>query len=197
MSAAEIAPVGADGQDRAISTLVSAFTHDPVERWLFPELEQYLAHFPGFVEAFGGEGFAEQTAWGFIDLSAVAVWFKPGAEPDGDRIVDALSKTVSPEKLEDAFEMLEQMDAAHPDFDHWYLPWLGVEQPRQGRGLGAQLLVHCLSIVDETGLSAYLETPNPRTIPFYEAHGFEVTARAQAGECPPVTMMLRAARSGR
>jgi hypothetical protein len=41
---------------------------------------------------------------------------------------------------------------------------------------------------------AFLETPNPRTIPFYERHGFEVTSVAQAGACPPVTSMLRAAR---
>lgn len=38
------------------------------------------------------------------------------------------------------------------------------------------------------------ETPNPRSLPFYERQGFEVTGKAQAGVCPPITFMLRAAR---
>ena len=50
----------------------------------------------------------------------------------------------------------------------------------------------CLSIVDASHLPAYLETPNPRTIPFYERHGFEVVGEARAGACPPVAFMARA-----
>lgn len=53
---------------------------------------------------------------------------------------------------------------------------------------------HCLGIVDASRRPAYLETPNPRTVPFYERHGFEVVGVAQAGACPPVTFMSRPAR---
>jgi hypothetical protein len=42
-------------------------------------------------------------------------------------------------------------------------------------------------------MAAYLETPNPRTVPFYERQGFEVTGEAAAGSCPPVTTMVRPA----
>ena len=48
----------------------------------------------------------------------------------------------------------------------------------------------CLRVVDESHLPAYRETPNPRTISFYERHGFEVIGDAQAGACPPVVFML-------
>ena len=194
MSASGVTPVQESDRARAISTLVSAFTDDPVERWLYPGLERYLTHFPDFVVAFGGEAFAQQTVWALSDFSAVAVWFQPGAEPNADKIVGVLSETVSPEKHDDTFALLEQMDAAHPTYPHWYLPWLGVELGAQGRGAGGRLLRHCLNTVDESGLPAFLETPNPRTVPFYERHGFEVTARAQAGPCPPMTLMLRAPR---
>jgi ribosomal protein S18 acetylase RimI-like enzyme len=194
MVAIGVAPVQESDQVRAISTIVSAFTDDPVERWLYPELEQYLTHFADFVAAFGGEAFSDQTVWGPTDLSAVAVWLQPGAEPDADKIVSVLSGTVSTTKQDDTFAVLEQMDEAHPTYPHWYLPWLGVKRGLQGKGLGRQLLRHCLSMVDESRLPAYLETPNPRTVPFYETHGFEVTAQAQAGGCPPMTLMLRAAR---
>jgi hypothetical protein len=53
---------------------------------------------------------------------------------------------------------------------------------------------NCLEIVDESGLPAYLETPNPRTVPLYERAGFSVTAVAQAGRCPPITLMQRPGR---
>jgi RimJ/RimL family protein N-acetyltransferase len=39
-----------------------------------------------------------------------------------------------------------------------------------------------------------MDHPNPRTIAFYKRLGFEVTGEAQAGTCPPITSMLRAAR---
>jgi GNAT superfamily N-acetyltransferase len=86
------------------------------------------------------------------------------------------------------------MDDGHPRFAHWYLPWLGVRAERQGTGLGARLLSEGLTRVDADHIPAFLETPNPRTVPFYERHGFEIVGVAQAGTCPPITLMLRPAR---
>jgi ribosomal protein S18 acetylase RimI-like enzyme len=175
----------------AIATIVAAFADDPVERWLYPQEAEYLEHFPRFVEAFAGAG----TVSAVEDFAAVAVWLPPGAEPDGDAIGAVYTATVDPAKHDDVFAVAGQMDDAHPRFAHWYLPWLAVRPERQGAGLGAALLREGLARVDADGLPAYLETPNPRTIPLYERHGFAVTAVAQAGECPPVTCMLRTART--
>jgi GNAT superfamily N-acetyltransferase len=194
MPGVSFAPVDEADQARVIATLVSAFLEDPVERWLFPEAQEYLAHFPEFVAAFGGRAFEQQTVWRLGDFDAVALWIPPGSEPDADAIVDVLSQNVAAERHEDTFSVLEQMDAAHPRNPHWYLPWLGVDRMHQGTGLGGQLLGQCLDVVDADHLPAFLETPNPRTIPFYERHGFAVTSTAQAGTCPPVTSMLRAQR---
>ena len=175
----------------AVATIVVAFADDPVERWLYPEEAVYLAHFPRFVTAFAGVAVVSAVE----DCAAVAMWLPPGSEPDGDAIGAVFTETVDPAKHEDTFAVAEQMDAAHPRFPHWYLPWLAVRPERQGAGLGAALLREGLERVDADGLPAYLETPNPRTIPLYERHGFAVTAVAQAGECPPVTCMLRTART--
>ena len=111
--------------------------------------------------------------------------------PDGDAIGDVLTETVSPDKHDDTFAVLGQMDAAHPTYPHWYLPWFGVDPLSQGMGLGGRLLTDCLEIVDTDRLPTYLETPNPRNISFYRRHGFEVTGVARAGDCPPITFMLR------
>jgi ribosomal protein S18 acetylase RimI-like enzyme len=189
-----VAPVGESDRAGALATLVSAFTGDPVMRWLYPQLQQYLTDFRLLLEAFGGKAFDEGTAWGLGELSAVALWIPPGTEPDADDVVDVFTDTVAPAQHEDLFAVLDQMDASHPKDLHWYLPWFGVDAALQGRGLGSELMVSCLEVVDADRLPAYLETPNPRNIPFYERHGFEVTGVARAGACPPVAFMRRAAR---
>jgi GNAT superfamily N-acetyltransferase len=185
------AQVPPSGHAKAVATIVSAFADDPVERWLWPGDDDYAAHFPAFVEAFAGPAFERRTAWMLGDFSAIALWLAPGAEPDGESIVTVLSETVAAARHEDTFAVLQQMEDNHPTTPHWYLPWLAVEHALQGTGLGSALLEQCLSHVDGSGLPAYLETPNPLTIPLYERHGFKVTAVAQAGQCPPITQMLR------
>jgi GNAT superfamily N-acetyltransferase len=194
MSADDFAPISPDDCAMAYATLVLAFIADPAERWLYPDAHEYLTHFPRFLAAFGGRAFDEKTAWRFRDFSSVALWLPPRAEPDGDAIVAVLTESVAIDKHEDLFSTLEQMDATHPTYPHWYLPWFGVDPALQGHGVGSVLMTRCLAIVDEDHLPAYLESPNPRNISFYERHGFEVVARTQAGDAPVITMMLRAAR---
>jgi GNAT superfamily N-acetyltransferase len=193
VSSLKIEPVAKIDQPRVIASLVSAFIADPVERWLYPGPFTYLTEFPAFVAAFGGVAFEKGTVWSLDGFAAVAMWLPPGAEADGDAIVAALSESVSAEKHADTFAVLEQMDAVHPAEPYWYLPWLGVDCVHQGAGLGSELLQQCLARVDADHSPAFLETPNPRTVPFYERHGFRVASVSQAGACPPVTSMLRPA----
>jgi GNAT superfamily N-acetyltransferase len=190
----DFAVVEAAEQSRAIRTLVSAFEDDPVERWLYPDQAQYRRHFPAFIAAFGGAALSDQTVWRLGDFDAVAFWFGPGREPDGEAVVQVLVETTSDDRHADSFATLEQMAEGHPTEPHWYLPWFGVDRELHGRGLGTHLMRRCLEIVDASGFPAYLETPNPRTVPFYERAGFSVTSVAQAGACPPITLMQRARR---
>jgi ribosomal protein S18 acetylase RimI-like enzyme len=194
MMAMAFVPVRDPERQRALDVLVTAFISDPVIRWMYPEAHRYLTHFPSFLMAFGGKAFTANTVWRLGEFSAVALWFRPHIEPDGDAVVAVMTETVAPEQHEDILAVLGQMDGAHPQFLHWYLPWFGVDGGQQGKGLGGELMRQCLAIVDEDHLPAYLESPNPRNISFYERHGFEVTTVSQAGGCPPVYSMLRAAR---
>jgi ribosomal protein S18 acetylase RimI-like enzyme len=178
----------------SIATITSAFARDPVERWLYPDEDQYQQHFPPFAAALGAKAFEEGTAWTLTEGHAVALWLPPGTDPDVESIVDLLAASLAPDKHEATFEVLGQMAAAHPPQPHWYLPWLAVEAGGQAQGLGGRLLSTCLAAVDATHQPAYLETPNLRTLAFYRRHGFEVTGHAQAGSCPPLTLMVRTAR---
>ncbi|MEO5985509.1 MAG: GNAT family N-acetyltransferase [Candidatus Limnocylindria bacterium] len=178
-------------EQRAVDVLVTAFTADPVIRWLYPDATGYLTHFPAFLRAFGGKAFTSRTVWRLGEFEAVALWFPPHVEPDGGALIAEITQSVSPDRHVDIFGVLDQMDAAHPTIPHWYLPWFGVDAARQNKGIGSELLRNCLLVVDQDHLPAYLETPNPRNLPFYARHGFEKTGVSQAGACPPVYSMLR------
>ncbi len=193
MVAPQILPVRKSERDKALDTLVVAFAADPVERWLYPEAHDYLTQFPAFLSAFGGDAFAEETVWRLGAFAGVALWLPPHLDLDGDAIVTVLTDTVSPDKHDDTLAVLGQMDEAHPKFPHWYLPWFGVDAAVQGRGIGGELMKHCLRFVDEDHLPAYLDSTNPRNVSFYERHGFVVMGEAKAGACPPIISMLRPA----
>ena len=54
----EFASVSETERERAIGTLVLAFTADPFVRWIYPEASQYLSRFPESLQAFGGAAFS-------------------------------------------------------------------------------------------------------------------------------------------
>jgi len=181
-------------REHAISALVLAFIRDPVMRWMYPEPKAYLRHFPGFARAFGGPAFGSGTAWAGEDYGGASLWFPKNVAPDGAAIEKILFATIAESKHETMREILEKMEAYHPEEPHWYLAIVGVDAAHQGRGLGAKLLQCALERCDEEGLIGYLESSNPANISLYERHGFEVVGEIRCGEAPPVFPMLRAAR---
>lgn len=58
----------------------------------------------------------------------------------------------------------------------WRLTGLAVEPAEQGCGIGSALLRAGIERADEDGLAVGLVTDNPRNLPFYGRHGFEVAA---------------------
>ena len=83
---APIAVLPASDQERAIATVVLAFSTDPMARWVWPDPQQYLASAPDFARAFGGRAFAQGTAHCVADYLGVALWLSPGIQPDEDAL---------------------------------------------------------------------------------------------------------------
>lgn len=83
---------------RAISTVVSSFSSDPVNRWLYPEPDASLRHFPNFVEHLGGGAFASGGAYHADAFVGAAMWLPPGGYPD-DRELEALFAASLSERL--------------------------------------------------------------------------------------------------
>jgi ribosomal protein S18 acetylase RimI-like enzyme len=177
--------------ERVFSVLTLAFAADPPNRWMYPEPALYLRHFPVFARALGGAALPLGTALVNQDYSAVALWLAPGAAPDEQALAKWIEECVASERKSDLAGVIDQMAGYHPDEPHWYLPFIGVDPARQGRGLGSALLQPVLAECDATHLPAYLESSNPRNQPFYERHGFQAVGEIRVGECPPVVPMLR------
>lgn len=178
-------------EDQAIATLTTAFANDPVVRWVFPEAQSYVTYWPPFVKAFGGAAFAQGTADSIQGCGGVALWLGPKVGPDEEGMGAVLEEAVAETERDEVFAVLAQMGEFHPTEPHWYLPLIGVDLPKLGRGYGSTLLSHALRRVDQDGLPAYLEATSPLNRALYARHRFEDMGVIQVGGSPPMWPMLR------
>jgi GNAT superfamily N-acetyltransferase len=181
----------APDEDRAIATITMAFTNDPIARWFFRDASVYLTYCPGFVRAFGGSAFAEGSADSIDDSGGVALWLPPGVAPDEETMGALVAEGVPAADQDEVFGFMGQMDEFHPTEPHWYLPLIGVDVIKRGRGYGSALLRHALERCDRDHLPAYLDATSPLSKPLYERHGFEELGVIQAGSSPPMWPMQR------
>jgi GNAT superfamily N-acetyltransferase len=179
---------------RAVSVQVTAFSADPIMRWLWPEPREYLRHFPDLVHGFGGGAFAHGAAHVADAFLGGTLWLSPGVTPDEEALERLTNETIPEPARSEVLSILEQMGAAHPKEPHWHLAFIGVDPAHQGRGIGAALLRSTLARVDEQHLAAYRESSNPANVSFYRRHGFDVIREIRVGGSPPVIPMLRVPR---
>ena len=173
---------------------VLAFAADPVIRWLWPEADGYLRHFPELVHAFGGRAFDHGTAHVTADFRGGALWLPPGVGPDDEGLEAIARERVEESIRSELFAIFEQMAESVPAEPHWHLAFIGVDPFWLGNGVGAALLEYALDRIDAQGGQAYLESTNPRNLTLYQRHGFEVVREIRVGGAPPMFPMLRAAR---
>ena len=182
---------GSSVEASIIDVLVRAFSADPVAQWIWPDPQQYQMNFPSFVKAFGGEAFAHGSAYYVDGYAAAALWLPPVVLPDEDMLSSIFQRSVSEQFQTDVFTVFEQMGRYHPSEPHWYLPLMGVDPLKQGKGFGSTLMQHALVQCDRESKLAYLESSSPRSVPFYKRHGFELLGTIQLGNSPPIFPMLR------
>ena len=171
--------------------LTEAFTGDPLMAWLFPDPDTHvdcLATWWGFLTENRPDG---AELWITSDGGSGALWYAPdfdagaadesrpatldeSAEEAPDPFIEMVAGLVG-DRLPIVVEMFLRLRAAHPEELHWYLPAVGTRPACQGQGSGGALLAPVLARCDQQGLPAYLESSNPRNVPFYLRLGFEVT----------------------
>ena len=177
-------------RDAVNAILTLAFSGDPASRWTWPDPKAYLEAFPHFAAAFGGAAFGKGSALR-VGSAGAALWLPPGTGPDEAALNALMQRTADPATAVDGPKLMQQMASYHPREPHWYLPLLGVDPAQQNRGVGGALLQYVTDRCDRDGVLAYLDSSNPRNIPLYERHGFEIVGHAQSGQSPVITPMLR------
>jgi len=178
-------------EEAAIHTIMLAFAADPMARWCWPDPHAYVSTMPAFTRAFAGAGFGRGGAFYTEGHAGAALWLPPGTSPDDERMAELMEHAIPRPILSEALAVMEQMAACHPDDPHWYLPLIGVDPAHQNKGHGDALMRHVLEGCDAEHAAAYLESSNPRNIPFYRRHGFEPLTTIQVGSSPPIVPMLR------
>jgi len=173
--------------------LTRAFADDPIEGWCLA-CDDLL----GLLELEFGQVASQLAPKGWLwvtnDLSGVDAWLPPGSAYD-EAAIDAVVNPVlakhggQPLRLARFWEWVEEH---RPPAPHWYVDILAVDPDRQGSGAGRLLLTHGLARADALGQPSFLVTGNPRTVPWYQRHGFAVLSEEEAPEGGPrVWFMLR------
>jgi GNAT superfamily N-acetyltransferase len=181
----------ADDVDTLSTTLAESFQADPVMTWCYPDAAERAAILPRAFRVIldaamphGGVETAEEGAAG-------SIWIPPGAELDGERLVEDLG-AVSARYTERLRTVMGLLDEHHPPApEHQYLFILGTRSAWQSRGLGSALLRSVLSGCDRDGVPAYLEATSERNRSLYERHGFEVVEVLRLPDGPPLWSMWR------
>lgn len=178
-------------EESAVGTVVLAFAADPMARWTWPQAHQYLAAMPRMVRAFGGRAYANESAFCTDGYAGTALWLPPGVHADDEGLGAVIESTVAPALRPETDALFEQMATYHPTEPHWYLPLIAADPAHQGEGHGDALMTYALERCDRDHAPAYLESSNPRNIPFYQRHGFEPLGVIQVGSSPNLVPMLR------
>ncbi|MBN2258618.1 MAG: GNAT family N-acetyltransferase [Anaerolineaceae bacterium] len=138
-------------------------------------------------------------------MQAIAAWIPPDVGPDTNwRMirVGALPVIwkVGPAAIRSCMvvrTIAHGLRQRHVTGPHWYLSQLGVEPHLQGQGFGRRLLTPKLRNIDRQGMAVYLETSNPRAIPFYERLGFHICEKVDLPKGgPPLWPMMRNSKQG-
>lgn len=174
--------------DRLAATLTAALFDDPFYQAIV--VGGGLAEQRARLTTYFVHSLVEGRAVGMVDVtddgrSGAAIWTPPigtpGAEAAATAKLEHFNDLLTPKGLAayaaigDFFH--KQVSGKLPT-DAWYLSILGVDPARHGAGLGGQLVRAGLRRVDGERRPAYVETFNPRSVPFYERHGFVQTISA-------------------
>ncbi|GAA3773386.1 GNAT family N-acetyltransferase [Micromonospora maritima] len=175
MTAPEITAATAEDRGRVITSLVAAFTEDPVLRFLFPDDATYPTHAGAFFGHLFDKRLPRGTIWTVGHGTSVAIWEPPGA--DGDRPDDDLADRLPADELRRVRAYDRAVHAALPAGPFWYLGVLGTHPDHAGRRWGHAVMRAGLERAAADGLPAVLETSNPDNVEVYRRAGWEVLHR--------------------
>lgn len=162
--------------------LAESLVDDPFYRTITASCGRDEAARLDMLARYFGVSIQEGLSVGQVHLAGAtgaAIWITAGNGPRADAArehkLEALATVLGPigfAHYQNLVANMEQQLPATVKADAWYLSILGVEAGKRGRGLGGRLLAPTLREADAFSRHCFLETFNPRSIPFYERLGF-------------------------
>lgn len=175
--------------------LASAFTNDPVVRWMSDHPKIYASLFRAEADALYMKNehvFINETQTG------AAMWLPPGVSANAPRhwrlmpMLWNMFRTGGLKSLNRGDLLDKAFSEHHFQEPHFYLHSIGAKQSEQGKGVGSALLRTGLQLCDQQRANAYLESSNLKNNALYERHGFAVIGEIQLPDSgPTVWSMLR------
>ena len=176
------------------ATLTRAFDDDPLTTWLFPNADARRRRLPTFFRALLRASLPFGEVYTTEDARCAAIWNPPGTFPLGwfqDARLGLTTTRLVGLRITTCARGLMYFASHHPRERHWYLQMLGTDPDWQGRGAGSAIMAPVLERCDDEHERVYLESSKERNIPFYERHGFHVTAEIRVPAGPVVWAMWR------
>ena len=189
-----------DDIDALAALLTRAFAEDPVLDWfLRPWSRRRAAHL------FFAQVLADGLPHGGVRLDAAgtacAVWLPPDTPPAAGGIGAVLRsyiwmlRVASPFHISRLKAIIRVSEEIYPPEACYYLSFIGSVPEARGSGSASALIGEMLSLADDAGMPAFLETADPANIAYYQRFGFKVTGQARLPlDGPTLNLMWREAR---
>jgi hypothetical protein len=163
----------------AAHVLARAFYNDPLMVYVMPNEEKRKRLLPVLFRIVVQYCHRYGVIYTTSCLDGLACCLPPGQSATTGRLALVSLKNIPVQLgltgLRRWLHVLKYTDSAHEQAApgaHWYLWTLGVDPERQGHGSGSQLLQMVLRQAEAQRLPCYLDTQNPRNVPFYQRHSF-------------------------
>jgi ribosomal protein S18 acetylase RimI-like enzyme len=185
--------------ERIVPVLVRAFEDDPIINWAFRADESRDLARKLYFETQLELAHPHNTVFTIDPRLACAIWVPPGhwkvSRARQAFLLPRITRMLGPRRFARGIATYERLQQEHAQEPHYYLNVLGVDPSCQAQGLGSALVRAGLDLADREGVGAYVETSNPRNLPLYKRHGFEVKKsfelEAQGAKGPTCWLMWR------
>ncbi|UWU82897.1 GNAT family N-acetyltransferase [Bradyrhizobium yuanmingense] len=195
--ALSIKTVDLEDHSRVLAILTAAFTMCPLLRWLYPEPQQYLRHFNGFIEHYCGNPYSIKGAYLNDGDKGAILWDTAGQKRDNTSMMEFLLKSVPAHRRSETERVFEAFGKYHPHQPHWYVTMVAIDPIHQRSGLAEHLLRHATEISDAAQRPMHLEATSPHAMRLYARQGWSVLTEVQVGGSPPFFPMLRQPKSAK
>ena len=183
MTLSRVVQLDTEHSSLGLELLVQAFAHDPTLSWyLFGQRADFEFRRRAYLEAYLGFHLANHMpvlgAWKDDQLLGV-IYFYPGNHRLEQTSLIALGQRIEhlcgAACLDRLDNLLAAFDQRLPQKDLARIEFIAVAPQHHGKGIGSALLATCLDWLRKSGSPGVaLETGEPRNLPLYKRHGFQL-----------------------